>query len=413
VTTTRLRTAAAWATVGNIGWAGAQWVLVWALARFTGAEQLGAYAWILAVAVPVFAFTNLQLRELLATDVAGAHAVGTYRRLRWAGAVLGSLAVAVIAAALGRAAQPGLLAAVVAMRVLEGLAELHVAEAQRAEAWPFVARALVTRGGVVACVAVPTAWATGDATATVLAAAAAQLLVLLVVERRLHAALPGLPPAGGAEGTGEPPAAMWRLARMALPLGLAAVLNASYANLPRIALGRSAAAAALGGYAAAATLLVPVGLLAGVVASVVGPRIAHALAQDDVAQVRRLLGGIVGAALVAGALLVGVVAIGGEPMLRLAFGPRFAAAGPLLVPLAVATALSVVGGVLGVAVTAGRILRPQLWVHVGATVCLAAACVIFVPAGGALGAAWAQVVGAGIATVGFAALAASLLIRRP
>ena len=134
MTTTRLRTAAAWATIGNTGWAGAQWVLVWALARFTGAEQLGSYALILAVAVPVFALTNLQLRELLATDVAGAHAVGTYRRLRWAGGGLGSLAVVAIAVALGRATQPGLVAAVVVGRVVERLAEPDAAEAPRAVA---------------------------------------------------------------------------------------------------------------------------------------------------------------------------------------------------------------------------------------------------------------------------------------
>ncbi|MCU0635037.1 MAG: oligosaccharide flippase family protein [Gemmatimonadaceae bacterium] len=404
----RLRVAAAWATVGNTAWAGAQWLTVWALARFTGAAALGDYAYVLATVVPVFALTNLQLRELLATDARGAHDVSTYLRVRWMGCAAGTMLVALVLALLGRPVPLALAGLVIATKVLEGVAELRVAQAQRAERWMLVAGALGARGVAVGLAAIVTAATTRDSRATVLAVCLAQVIVLLGIERRLPRRL------GAMAGTSPAPAADAQgLVLGALPLGIAAVLNAGYTNLPRLALGRLVGSAALGGYAAASTLLVPIGLLAGVVAAVAGPRLAGALARDDLVTARRLLGAITGAALFAGAALVLLVVWCGAFATQVAFGDRFPGIEEVLVPLAVATAASVVGGVLGVAVTAGRILRPQLWVHIGATICLAVGCAIFIPPGGAVGAAWAQALGAGCATLGFAALALSLLRRRP
>src|SRR5674476_467086 len=61
-----------WSTVvGNAGYAGCQWGMLIVLAKLCSPEAVGQFAVGFAVAAPVFMFTNLQLRAVLATDVKG------------------------------------------------------------------------------------------------------------------------------------------------------------------------------------------------------------------------------------------------------------------------------------------------------------------------------------------------------
>ena len=63
----------AWTTVGNAAYSACQWALVCLLAKLGSPEMVGQYALGLAVTTPVLMLGQLNLRAVLATDVAERH----------------------------------------------------------------------------------------------------------------------------------------------------------------------------------------------------------------------------------------------------------------------------------------------------------------------------------------------------
>src|SRR4051812_24810023 len=74
---------------GNILFSGTQWLLTVAIARLGSITMVGQYALGLAVCVPIFSFTGLQMRAVQATDCSGHYRFRDYLVLRFVGTALG------------------------------------------------------------------------------------------------------------------------------------------------------------------------------------------------------------------------------------------------------------------------------------------------------------------------------------
>src|SRR5260370_9139779 len=72
----------AWTLAGNSIFAACQWGVVMALAKLSSASAVGQFGLGMAVTAPLFLFSNLSLRAVLATDGGGQLAFRAYRRLR-------------------------------------------------------------------------------------------------------------------------------------------------------------------------------------------------------------------------------------------------------------------------------------------------------------------------------------------
>src|SRR2546430_9316589 len=79
---TSLRGDFAWTLAGNLVYAGCQWGMVMALAKLSTATALGQFALGMAVTAPIFLFSNLNLRAILATDTSLEFPFRAYLRLR-------------------------------------------------------------------------------------------------------------------------------------------------------------------------------------------------------------------------------------------------------------------------------------------------------------------------------------------
>lgn len=78
---------------GSLSWAGTQWVLVWLFARLAGgAEAVGEYSLVLAIATPIFVACHLGLRTVY-LSLSETYRWSTYLTLRVGGILLGSLLV--------------------------------------------------------------------------------------------------------------------------------------------------------------------------------------------------------------------------------------------------------------------------------------------------------------------------------
>lgn len=78
---------------GSLSWAATQWVLVWLFARFAGgAEAVGEYSLVLAIATPIFVTCQLGLRTVY-LSLSESYQWRTYLTLRLAGILVGSFLV--------------------------------------------------------------------------------------------------------------------------------------------------------------------------------------------------------------------------------------------------------------------------------------------------------------------------------
>ena len=73
-----LRKNFSWTFAGNVVYALSQWGMLTVLAKLGSPEMVGRFALGLSITAPIVMFTNLQLRQIQATDARGEYRFGDY-----------------------------------------------------------------------------------------------------------------------------------------------------------------------------------------------------------------------------------------------------------------------------------------------------------------------------------------------
>jgi O-antigen/teichoic acid export membrane protein len=372
--------------LGNIGYGAAQLGMVSVLARATSVDQVGRYVLALAVCAPVFGLTALKLRQMQSTDVRDQFTFGHYLALRLLAVTLAAAGLTGAAAVLGSRAGLAVLLAVILTKAAEGVLDTCYGAMTQREQLHQVARSQLVRGcgGLAAFAAAVLATGRVEYAAFALAGfTGARCAVDLRRVRRL--------------GFSTRPRFQWRvlgrLARVAVPLGLALCASSLLVNAPRYVLGD---AAQVGVYAALAYLLTGGGALVTALATTAAPRLAryHAAGQERPFRALLTRMAALGAGLGGGGALVALLL--GRPLLGLVYGPGYAAHADVLVLLLLAAVLNWSSLAVGTALDAVRVFRVQLPVQLLALAVVVGAALLLVPALGLVGAALAELLAAGV-----------------
>jgi O-antigen/teichoic acid export membrane protein len=376
-----------------VAYAAGLWLQLAIVARVGGPAGVGAYAYALALTAPIMGFGGLQLRSLLATDVAGTFGFREYRTARMCttGAAIMAIAALGLLSAQGASAF-SILAAVGVMRAADALSDIYYGLWQRSERLGVVGWGMTLNSLSSTCF-MATSWLLG---AGVVGAAIGGAMGSTATLAFLHL----VSAADGAVSPAERARVSWQRVRQlvagAAPLGLIVLLGTLQANVPRYFIEHHSGEAALGLFAAASQLTSAGGLVVAAVSLAASPRFASLWAAGDTPSFRTLsyrlvlLGGAIG--------VVGVVlsALVGRHLLALLFRPEFAAGQRMLVVLSVAAGLSAIATFLGNAMTAARIIAPQPVLLAVALLVLVACCAVLVPREDGDGAAWAVVAGSAV-----------------
>jgi O-antigen/teichoic acid export membrane protein len=390
-----LRGRFAWGIVGNAGYAFCQWATLAVIARFGGARLVGDFALALAITGPVIMGTNLQLATVLATSGAGPGRAPfrDYFRLRLAACMAAATCITLIALALGLRSIAVLLAAITGAKLIESISDICNGLLQREHRMDHVAWSQLARGvASVAAVAITLA-AGGTLPESMIALGLAWAAILAAWD------LPGArhvdTDRDAAPVHGPTDLAHVRdLIRLGLPLGLSATIVSLGTNVPRVLVERQLGVAALGVFAALTYFIVAGRLVAIPIASTIAPLLGTSLSSGDYTAFRRHLALLLAIGTGLGVLGVVFALLAGPTVLRVAYGPEFAAYGPDLVVLMVAAALGYLAWYLQVAATALRATRGQLIVVGVALLVTTAGTLALVPRYGLAGACTAVVLGA-------------------
>lgn len=392
-----------WTLSGNVGYAICQWGMLIALAKSLPAAMVGQFALGLAIANPVFMFTNLQLRSIQATRASGLYEFRDYLGLRLLSAGLSLVVIALVGVILGLGrATLWVVLAVGLSKALEAIGDVIYGHLQHAEAMNRIAISMLSRGLLSLSLLVALILATHELLWGIAALAFGSLVVLVAYDlpnaRTVGRALVARAKAAPASIRPRWSATTWSgIVAMGLPLGLASLLLAVAANTPRIYLERVHGQTALGYFSALAYPSAAFTILLSALGQAATPRMAAYYVDDRPAFWR----------LVSRMSLVPILAMSGVALGALALGPRilevlyrreYAEHFGVFVILLAAGATWSMASVMGYAATASRRLRRQAFAALGIAGISVLLSAWLVPRYGGTGAAYAMTLS------GFAAL---------
>lgn len=386
-----LRRNFSWTLAGNIVYAGCNWMMLIVLAKLGTTHIVGQYTLGVAVTQPIITFAMLHLRAVQATDARFERSFRDYMGLRLLMTVLALLLMACTAFRGGYSRETGLVILMTGIGTsFDAISDVIYGLFQQRERMDRIAVSMILKGplsllGLGAGLAL-----THSIVWAVAGSALASVAVVLLYDLPNCAALVhALHRDGGMPGAGETwlprfhPATLWKLAWLALPLGVATALIPLNDSLPRFVITKYLGESALGIFAAPASFL----KIGQVVVLSLGYPIQTRLAQYHTAErtgdFLRLLGKFLAISFAIGAGLFLVCLVGGQSLLSHLFKPEYARRQDVLLWLLAAGVVFYVSMGFGVGLTAARRFNVQLvWSALSALI--------------ALGASWALVPGYGL-----------------
>jgi O-antigen/teichoic acid export membrane protein len=362
------------------------------LAKIGTVGDVGQFSLGLAITAPVFAFSNLQLRAISATDAAHRYSPGNYLAFRMI-ATTAAMGGVVGLAMLGHAQGAGrvIIIAIGLAKAFEAMSDILYGLMQRYEAMKPIALSLLLKGPFsLLCLAIAMV-ATHSLVLSTLALAGSWGLLLLLFDnrnaQRLYRAK--------TQKSLQPDFSTTSLARLALfafPMGIVILLNSLGTNIPRYVIARHLGDVALGYYSAIAYLFVAGGVVISAVGESASPRLAVYYLTDHKA-FKSLLIKLLAIAVCIGVLGVCVALLFGKELLTIVYTRDYADYTRLLIWTMIAAGVTYCTSILGYAVTATHSFLSQSILTVAVVCTISVSSYFFIPKFGLNGGAMAIAVG--------------------
>lgn len=372
------------------------------LAKVGKPELVGLYALGLAVALPVFVFSSLRLEHVHVTDARGDHRFRDFLFLRTATSLLALPTLLVIVLIVGYSWEKStIIMAVGVSQTVMSIREIFLARMRKAERLDCQALSHVVLGVGGLAVFATVLWTTSRLLPAVLAMAGVRFLVMLMVDAPNAARMHVIDPEKDAGDGRAPIRQRLRLMWLALPLGLVAVMVSLTENIPRYLVEHHLGEAALGYFAAIASIPMIGFIVTEAAAQSASPRLARYYITNRPAYIR-LTGKLMVLGLALGVAGIGAAYFLGSWLLGVLFTPEYADYATLFVWLMAIGGLWYVWGFCETSLTAARYFKTQMPVNAAVALTVLAAGVVLAPRFGMIGAAWAMLAAAVVGIAGTA-----------
>jgi O-antigen/teichoic acid export membrane protein len=401
IATPPLRVAVSWTLAGNIVYSGCMWGMVLVLAKLGSAIIVGQFALGMAIATPVFMFTNLQLRGLQATDSREEFEFSDYFALRCLATAIGFAAVIVIILTLhyDRITRTVILLVATA-KVLESLSDVVTGLLQRLEKLDQVAFCFILKGVGSTLAFAGIFWRFRNLAAALLAMTLVWLLVFTTYElRRARQALPETAVLFRFK-TGS----LKTMLVLSLPLGIVMAFGSLYTNIPRYFLEHYMGPRELGIFASLAYLGTSATIVINALGQSVSARLSRMFAEGQfeafTSLVRKLV--LFGILLGVGGVPLGLLL--GRRFITLIYRPEYAQHLDVFVAMIATTSAVAVASFVGYAVTSARCFKMPVPIAGASVAATAISSFLLVPRFGLMGAAIALSVASVVQAIGLVVL---------
>ena len=276
-----LRMNFAWTLAGNAVYGGAQWGMVILLAKLGSREMLGLFTLGLAVAAPVVMFTNMQLRLVQATDARHEYSFRDYFSLRLLASAAAFFIIAGAALSTHRAEVVAVILLVGAAKCVESVSDVIWGLWQKSERLDLISISMMIKGPA----SLLAMWLVFSLTKNLILTTASLGVVWLILLLTYDATyarrvLRYHPPSPCRPTLSAQLAVLRRLTWLALPLGVVGLLDSLNANVPRYSIERHLGDAALGYFAALASIMLAGNMVVGALAQSASAGLARLFVTD-------------------------------------------------------------------------------------------------------------------------------------
>lgn len=390
-----LRRNFSWSFIGNTIYAASQWGMLMVMAKLGTPEIVGQFTLGLAITAPIILLTNLQLRNVQATDAKRNYMFHHYLSLRLFTVTLALLLMVVVTYFTGFHGETALVILIIGLaKIFESISDVYYGLFQQHERLDLVAKSLIVRGLLSLGIFITTLHFTGSILWGVISLACSWALVLFILDS-YHGTLIVTSFANNSSmtaGTVVTTASRKRspiknLVLLTLPLGFAAMIVSLIANIPRYFVEHYLNSGELGIFAALAYLMVAGNTVVGALAQSATPRLARFYADDKVREFVKLLTKLVafGALIGGGGVLLALLF--GKEFLSFIYRAEYAQRMDVFIWLMVAAGIGYMATFLNFGITAMRRFNVQIPLYGTVAGMTAVACLWLVPRYGLLGAA--------------------------
>lgn len=316
-----LRANFSWTFAGNVVYAACQWGMLTVLAKLGSPEMVGQFALGLAVTAPILMLTNLQLRQIQATDARNEYQFGDYLSLRIITTLLALLIIAGITVVSGYRWETALvILAIGVAKAIESMSDVYYGLLQQHEQMDRIAISMMIKG-VLSLIALGIGvYLTGSVFWGAVGLVLAWTVIFAGYD--LHSGTLLLPTSRTLPRWEWPTLA--RLTWLALPLGIVMMLISLTTNLPRYFVERYLGEHELGIFAAMSYIIVAGTTVVGALGQSASPRLARYYATGNRAAFRSLLLKLIGIGALLGGAGVLVALLAGCEVLTLLYGAEYA-----------------------------------------------------------------------------------------
>ena len=371
-----------WAFFGNIVYSLSQWGVLIVLAKLVSPDDLGQFSLAIAISVPVYTLTNLQLRSVIAADIRHSTSFADYFGLRVFSSGTALLVVFVLVLFFTNDLNAFLVGIIYGCaKYFDSLSDLMYGLAQKNERMDNISKSLIARGIGSLFLIFISVHITGSIIFGVVSYLFCWAIVYFFFDVKNSKKHDVITPSFNVYN-------MKQLFIFSLPLAIVVFLNAVSMNIPKYNISFSLGDSELGIFTAIASFMVVGSTLVGAVAQSTLPRLARYFL-DDCRKYIQLL--ILCSAL---SLLVGLSGVFvawylGEPILRFVFTPQYAEHSALLVWVMLAAIPLYLANISGVGIAAIRRYRAQALVTAVATAIVLLSAILLIPEKGLVGGAMA------------------------
>ena len=353
----------AWTLTGTVVYAACQWGMLIVLARLGSPEAVGQFAFGLAVGSPLFIFSQLALRSVQATDAKSIFRFEDFLALRLLTTLFALVGVVIIALLSAHTQQAVLvIVAVGCGKAFESISDMYYGLLQRHERMDRIAWSLIIKGPLMLVALGIIVYATHDVFLGTLGMAFVSALTLVLYDVPSRALVYSAGSSAKTLSLQVPMPqrrALMRLARLSLPLGVAALLISLTPNIPRYFIQHHLGDAQLGIFATVAYFPAIGVMISGAHGQTITPRLAQYYATGERVAYLKLLLMFAGHATVLGVGGIAVAALAGRPILTNLYGAEYAQYDDLLTAVMIGAAIHYLASVFSYAMTAVHYFRLQ------------------------------------------------------
>jgi len=391
-----------WTLVAYIVHAVFKWGILVVLAKLGSPEIVGQFGIAYAIGIPVLMFTDLNLRQIQATDGRNEYLFGHFVALRLTTSLLAILVISGIAISSGFSWPIKIVIITVGMaKALESLEDIVYGFLQKYERMDRMGISIICKGFLELVAMALGVYVTGGLMSGIVGLILVRTFIILTYDRRsIHLVLdhshPGVPteflPSRSNFLVYKP---IWsknilpQLAWLSLPVAVAATLISLNGTMPRYFIIHYLGEFDLGIFTALSYVLVGGSMVVMALGLSLSPRLAKYYAQARQAEFRRLMfKGLLMVGLLCFAGVLGAHLWGGG-FLTLIYRPEYACQIKVFLWLMIGGTLGFLANFLRSVITAARYLRVQLPIYIVTTLVSMAACYYWIPLYGLIGAAYA------------------------